>query len=213
MATEKQIIANRANAQLSTGPRSFAGKQRSSKNAIKHGLTAHTIIAGEDREDYIRFRGELQRALRPNGRLESELVRQIADLQWRMRRIPAYEKALLQFEAYLQAVEHDGINDGYNPGRNAPIDDLAGTDADLVDPLRLGRVLESLLERGALERLSRYQRAMQRDLISALKVYHETQKARHEREAASGRYRVDVPRTNEWVETPDGKVIEKIGPP
>jgi len=59
-------LANRANALQSTGPRSFAGKQRSSKNAIMHGLTAHTIIAGENSEDYIRFRGEMQRALRPN---------------------------------------------------------------------------------------------------------------------------------------------------
>jgi hypothetical protein len=58
-------------------------------------------------------------------------------------------------EAYLQAVERDGINDDYDPRRNEPIDDLAGRDADLVDPLRLGRVLQSLLDRGALERLSR----------------------------------------------------------
>jgi hypothetical protein len=72
-----------------------------------------------------------------------------------MRRTPAYEEALLQFEAHLQAVERDGINDDYDPRRNEPIDDLAGRDADLVDPLRLGRVLQSLLDRGALERLSR----------------------------------------------------------
>ncbi len=213
MATEKQLAANRANALKSTGPRSLAGKARSSLNAVKHGLSAHTVIAGEDPEEYIRHRGEEQRRFRPAGRFEVELVHQIADLQWRMRRIPAYERAVLQFEAYLQAVEHDGINDDYEPGRNVPIDALAGTDADLVDPLRLGRVLESLLNRGTIERLSRYQRAMQRDLVSVLKLFHETEQARREREATPGGRRVDVPRTDEWVETKDGRVIEKIGPP
>ena len=39
MATEKQIAANRANAKRSTGPRTLAGKQRSSRNAYRHGLS------------------------------------------------------------------------------------------------------------------------------------------------------------------------------
>ena len=39
MATEKQIAANRANAKLSTGPKTVAGKQRSSGNAFRHGLS------------------------------------------------------------------------------------------------------------------------------------------------------------------------------
>lgn len=213
MATDKQLVANRQNALRSTGPRSLAGKARASQNAVKHGLTAHTVIPGEDPEEYIRFRGQIERSFKPVGRFEAELARRIADLQWRMRRIPAFEKAVLQYEAYLQAIEHDGINDDYDPGRNEPIDELAGTDADLVDPLRLGRVIDSLLERGTLERLSRYERGMQRDLDSMLKVYHETQQARRERKAAAGRFRVDVPRTDEWIETEDGRLLEKIGPP
>jgi hypothetical protein len=40
MATEKQIRANRANAQRSTGPRTGAGKLKSSRNAFRHGLSA-----------------------------------------------------------------------------------------------------------------------------------------------------------------------------
>ena len=51
MATEKQIIANQQNAQHSTGPRTESGKRRSRRNAIRHGLTAETIIdALEDPE-------------------------------------------------------------------------------------------------------------------------------------------------------------------
>src|ERR1700722_3566152 len=40
MATERQIAANRANAKRSTGPKTAAGKQRSSRNAFRHGLSA-----------------------------------------------------------------------------------------------------------------------------------------------------------------------------
>jgi hypothetical protein len=40
MATKKQIAANRANAKLSTGPKTAAGRFKSSRNAFRHGLTA-----------------------------------------------------------------------------------------------------------------------------------------------------------------------------
>jgi hypothetical protein len=39
MATERQIAANRANAQKSTGPKTSAGKLKSSRNAYRHGLS------------------------------------------------------------------------------------------------------------------------------------------------------------------------------
>jgi hypothetical protein len=39
LATEKQIRANRANAQKSTGPKTAAGRLRSSRNAVRHNLT------------------------------------------------------------------------------------------------------------------------------------------------------------------------------
>jgi hypothetical protein len=39
MATEKQIAANRVNAKLSTGPKTMAGQLKSSRNALRHGLS------------------------------------------------------------------------------------------------------------------------------------------------------------------------------
>jgi hypothetical protein len=39
MATEKQIAANRANAKKSTGPKTAAGRLKSSRNAFRHGLS------------------------------------------------------------------------------------------------------------------------------------------------------------------------------
>jgi hypothetical protein len=45
MATEAQILANRANAQKSTGPKSVPGKAASSRNSFKHGLAGSTTAA------------------------------------------------------------------------------------------------------------------------------------------------------------------------
>jgi hypothetical protein len=56
MTSFRQIEANRRNARKSTGPITEEGKQRSRCNAIRHGLTAETVISAlEDAEDYKAF--------------------------------------------------------------------------------------------------------------------------------------------------------------
>ena len=56
MTSLKQIEANRRNALKSTGPRTETGKQRSRRNATRHGLTAETVIEPlENPEDYKAF--------------------------------------------------------------------------------------------------------------------------------------------------------------
>ena len=56
MSSFRQIEANRRNAQLSTGPVTEEGKKKSRQNAVRHGLTAETVIdALEDAEDYTAF--------------------------------------------------------------------------------------------------------------------------------------------------------------
>jgi hypothetical protein len=47
VASERQIAANRRNAQNSTGPRSGAGKRRASRNSYRHGLTSATTSSAE----------------------------------------------------------------------------------------------------------------------------------------------------------------------
>ena len=57
MTTSKQIEANRRNAQHSTGPITLQGKDKSSQNAIKHGLFSNVpLITGEQEEELNIFR-------------------------------------------------------------------------------------------------------------------------------------------------------------
>src|SRR5216683_1126543 len=87
---------NRANARHSTGPKTEAGKQRSSLNALRHGLTGHTIVLPtEDMAAYQRFTKRFFDDLKPFGILEEQLVQSIADTSWRLNRIPALENNLL----------------------------------------------------------------------------------------------------------------------
>ena len=96
MATDRQIEANRRNAQRSSGPRTPKGKATSSGNAVTHGLTARNVfLAGEDPEEYRRLHDAATARLKPEGVLEQELVARIVSVLWRLRRVPVFEAALL----------------------------------------------------------------------------------------------------------------------
>ena len=49
MTTAKHAAANRRNAKLSTGPATEEGRERAKVNALKHGLTAKTVIVSAER--------------------------------------------------------------------------------------------------------------------------------------------------------------------
>ena len=92
MATNKQINANRENAKKSTGPRTPEGKERSPKNALRHGLLAQdSVIPGEDPADFDRHLTLFEDTYVPKNYIEREIVRQIADAAWRMQRLSRIE--------------------------------------------------------------------------------------------------------------------------
>ncbi len=83
---------NRANAQLSTGPRTESGKQRSSRNALRHGLTARTaVLPCEDPAAYEKHCRQLRDEHQPATPTETQLVQELADTAWRLNRIPLLE--------------------------------------------------------------------------------------------------------------------------
>jgi hypothetical protein len=94
MASDAQIRANQANAQLSTGPRSPEGKERVSQNARRHGLNSHVILP-EDQPEFDALEAELRQALQPQGTLEEIFFDQILSARWNMIRVSRLEAELL----------------------------------------------------------------------------------------------------------------------
>jgi hypothetical protein len=102
MTTFKQFEANRRNSFKSTGPTTEAGKQRSRRNALRHGLTAETVIGGlEDEEDYKAFELSVSSGFDAPTAVERELVLRLASLLWRLRRATAIETGLLQLQSNI----------------------------------------------------------------------------------------------------------------
>src|SRR6202162_4228042 len=100
MSTFRQIEANRRNARKSTGPITEEGKQRSRCNAIRHGLTAETVIGAlEDAEDYRAFEAAITADYDAQSAVERELVLRLASLLWRLRRATTMETGLFEMQA------------------------------------------------------------------------------------------------------------------
>ena len=159
MATAAQQQANKENAQHSTGPRTTEGKQRSSQNAIKHGLCAlDPLIPGEDPEAFQEHFCEIELDLQPATAIESNLVEQIADVSWRLKRLSRIEAAVIT--AFYDATAEQPINQG--------------NDTDQL----LGKALAHHDRLDALNRLSRYEAQLARRYHRALKEFRDLRKER-----------------------------------
>ena len=100
MTSVKQFEANRRNSLKSTGPKTEAGKQASRCNAVRHGLTAETVIGAlEDAEDYKAFEAAITADYDAQSALERELVLRLASLLWRLRRATTIETGLFEIQA------------------------------------------------------------------------------------------------------------------
>ncbi len=167
MASERQIEANRQNAQFSTGPKTPEGKAESNRNAVTHGLTARSgLLPGEDPEEFDSLREAVISQLDPENALEHELAERIVSVLWRLRRVPAFESALiawLDLEKKKEATIH--------PLARLPTDDFTPfvpRKRQANDPLVLGRTVEVLLRSDFTGKLSRYETSLQRQLSTLL---------------------------------------------
>lgn len=108
MTSEKQIEANRTNAQLSTGPTTEEGKHRCSLNARRHGLTGQvTTMTDEDRAAHDQFSAAMIKDLGPEGAVETQLAQRIATDSWRLNRISAIEDNIFALGFYHHPVQID----------------------------------------------------------------------------------------------------------
>jgi hypothetical protein len=161
--TQKEI--NRRNAAKSTGPRTVAGKARSSMNAMKHGLLSRRLLLPtEDAEVADQLLAGLWACFAPVGCLEEELVRKLHAATVRLRRADVVELGLW---------ERDRVSTG-KPS--------------------LARVFfEDARNSQSIEKLCRYVSAHDKDFYKALEALRETQKDRFKREAEADTTDVDDP--------------------
>jgi hypothetical protein len=192
MTSFRQIEANRRNAELSTGPITEEGKKRSRQNAVRHGLTAETVIdALEDAEDYAAFELAVTAGYDAQSAVERELVLRLASLLWRLRRATSIEsglfklqaKHLLQFrkrrrahqerQTIIEAMYRDAwaTQDGVQPNQGELVNDpdrSATEPNDQLDDLTLAFVRLSNLPTYPLDRLSRYEATLWRQACQIL---------------------------------------------
>ena len=105
-ASDRQIAANRENAKKSSGPCTPEGKQKVSRNAIKHGLLGRdAVLPTEDHNQFQAFSLALEQQLQPVRQLEGVLVESIAAYAWRLQRLVRIEKGILLQYTYTPAAE------------------------------------------------------------------------------------------------------------
>jgi hypothetical protein len=151
--------SNQANAQHSTGPKTKAGKQRASLNALRHGLTGHTVVLPSD--DLKAYQQHIQAFVdeyHPEGATEAQLVQSLADTAWRQNRAAALETNLLT----------PGIVREPSPLENAP--------PQVQDALAIAAALES--QTRALSNLSIHTERLARQFEKTLALLKETQSPR-----------------------------------
>ena len=107
--TQAQLTANRENAQHSTGPRTEAGRKRSSLNAFRHGLTGQIVIhTPEDAQAFKKHCDGIREALAPIGALEADLAQAIAEDRWRLNRARALENSIFALGQGEHLLEYSG---------------------------------------------------------------------------------------------------------
>lgn len=111
MATQKQIDANRRNAQNSTGPKTEESKAKTRLNALRDGFTGQIVtLSDEDRPIFDKFKSDLIDDFAPETVMERSLADAIAWDTWRLNRIRAIESniyALGTLDKDVEAVDSD----------------------------------------------------------------------------------------------------------
>ena len=183
-AAAYRSAVNRANAQHSTGPRTVAGKQRSSQNALRHGLTAATVVLpSEDAAQYEAHCRQFLDEYQPATPTETQLVQELVDTAWRLNRIPLLEASL------LARAEN-------------PSSEQAAIDFDIVDAHRL---IAGINLQGA-----RLSRQFQKTVDKLREIQEERrQRERRDLEAAAALLELHKHKGQPWDPAADGFVFTK----
>ena len=91
----------RINGAKSRGPVTEAGRRRSSQNALKHGLTAQTILLpSEDPDEFHQLLDSYVKQFQPDGPVELDLIQDMVAAKWRLQRL-----ALIETQLFIESME------------------------------------------------------------------------------------------------------------
>ena len=125
MATPAQVLANRENAQHSTGPKTEQGKAVCAGNAIRHSLTARGLIVPLGLESaFADFETALRINLIPNDGLEEIIFQRILECGWNLERCRRAQSQLFEKTAAAD-LSIDPLLDDQNEAKFARIDKYA----------------------------------------------------------------------------------------
>jgi hypothetical protein len=207
MTLVKQIEANQRNALKSTGPVTAEGKLLSRCNAVRHGLTAETVIGSfEDADDYQAFELSVTSGYDAHSAAERELVLRLASILWRLRRATAIETALLEAFSSVEPArdEHQVLTPfmqrlfkDTRPSRPAPAPQ---------NDLLTGFMRATELTSDAFDRLNRYEYLLwrqARQLISTLESLRRCPNLRRSQLFINRRQSRLLPEHNAGIKWPD----------
>ena len=161
MSTKAQILANRHNAQKSTGPCTCEGKAAASQNSVKHGLFARqSVISSENQADFCLERDRILSELAPDSPMESMLAERIVILSWRLKRVDRIQNQTIDAlnarntSSPLTKLTQSLLFKGRDQSQTAPAADLA-----------LGRMaIKDFSNARVLDRLLMYERRIENSL-------------------------------------------------
>jgi hypothetical protein len=178
MATQAQILANRQNAQKSTGPRTAEGKANSAQNATKHGLFARqNVVIPENQAQFDDLRDEMLADLAPVGAMEAILAERIVSLTWRLKRAQRMQDEVIDVKIRAEInSSKPRLSKSLITGRSTR---LSKNSKRCYDDLALGLVTKwDFEEDKVLERMSMYERRFEASLFKTMAELKKLQVAR-----------------------------------
>src|ERR1700722_16125323 len=193
MISDKQLEANRRNAQRSTGPKTEEGKKVAALNARRHHLTGQvTTMTEADRIMHDAFSAAIVENLAPEGAMETQLAQRIATDSWRLNRISAVEDNL------------------YALGHSAKSDEIETEDPEIHAALTAAKVFKA--ESKQLQLLTLYDQRINRNIQKNLAMLQALQAGRIARREAEMKEAKKLLQLNEIKGLPYGPAeISKDG--
>lgn len=166
MTSEKQIEANRENAQLSTGPKTEEGIAISKMNALKHALLSkEVLLKGEDEESLIELGKRIRESLHPVSELEMLLTDRIIANFWRLKRVMEAEKAAMEWEKFDEDIDID-------------LDFGRQKDEEHKKEQKIRKKTRNMVANNDIELILRYETTIERGIYKALHELQRLQSAR-----------------------------------